>query len=176
MLMIQPKLLRDDMGFQLSFLAVLGLAYLYPIINNWLEKGEKSKIGGKILRLPLVKPMAEIINLTIAAQIFTWPILAFSFNQVSLIAPLANLLALWTMPAIMAGSVVGLLLSIIMPVWQIIFFLPVKILSAYLVGVVTILANIPYAYFETGAIWWGWLVVYYLFLAAIFLKRKKVIE
>ncbi|MFH1822070.1 MAG: ComEC family competence protein, partial [Patescibacteria group bacterium] len=45
LLFINPKLLRDDIGFQLSFLAVLGISYFYPWLSKWwLEFNEKKKL------------------------------------------------------------------------------------------------------------------------------------
>jgi len=38
MLLINPLLLRWDIGFQLSFLATLGIVYFYPITENHLIK------------------------------------------------------------------------------------------------------------------------------------------
>ncbi|MEA3398561.1 MAG: ComEC family competence protein, partial [Patescibacteria group bacterium] len=38
LLLINPRLLRDDIGFQLSFLAVIGIAFVYPLISQWRYK------------------------------------------------------------------------------------------------------------------------------------------
>ncbi|MDD4666250.1 MAG: DNA internalization-related competence protein ComEC/Rec2 [Clostridia bacterium] len=62
-----------QVGFQLSFLTTLGIIYLTP----WLEK----KGCGKLLAVPLAASMASM------------PILAYHFNQISLIAPLVNIIA-----------------------------------------------------------------------------------
>ncbi|MGI6587404.1 MAG: DNA internalization-related competence protein ComEC/Rec2 [Peptococcia bacterium] len=62
-----------QVGFQLSFITTLGIIYLTP----WLER----KGCGKLLAVPL------------AASISSMPILAYHFNQISLIAPLVNIFA-----------------------------------------------------------------------------------
>jgi competence protein ComEC len=74
MLLINPKLLRYDIGFQLSFLAILGLIYFYPLINDWMIK----------IKMPKLKGGREIFSMTIAAQVFTLPITAYNFSTVSL--------------------------------------------------------------------------------------------
>ena len=82
LLFFNPKLLRDDAGFQLSFLAVLGIGWFYPIFGRWSEK----------IKNRFLKVTADGLNITIAAQVFTLPLIAFSFSTVSLISPVANIL------------------------------------------------------------------------------------
>lgn len=80
MLIHNPLLWRDDLGFQLSFLAMIALIYGQPIGEHYLGKGS--------LRSTLI--------LTTNAQLLTWPISAYNFGSASIIAPLANLLIAWT--------------------------------------------------------------------------------
>jgi len=77
MLLINPLLLRYDIGFQLSFLATLGIVYLSPFLENSLMK--KNRAFG----------LWEIILLSISAQIFVIPIIMFNFKSLSLISLLA---------------------------------------------------------------------------------------
>ncbi len=151
LLLINPKLLRDDIGFQLSFLAVLGIAYCYPILNGWFDK----------IKAPKMKGMRDIFNITIAAQIFTLPIIALNFSQISVISPISNLLVLWTLPILMIVSLVALALSLVFPNFAFMFFLPAWLLLKYIIIVVEWLTKLPYAYVEIDYLWWGWLVVYY---------------
>lgn len=104
MLLVSPRLLRDDLGFALSFLAFLGVAYFVPVFDRipWWPKSV----------LPQIR---ELIWLTLAAQVLVWPLLAVSFGQVSLIAPLANVLVVWTLPLIMLIALVALPLAAIWP-------------------------------------------------------------
>jgi len=73
-----------DSGFQLSFIGVLGIVLFTPFFLRPLRW---------LARLPLGEQIAEIIAVTLAAQVATLPIFALSFNQISLIAPLANILS-----------------------------------------------------------------------------------
>src|ERR671931_1726469 len=81
-----------DVGFQLSFAATMGLILLYPRIRSLLS------------RLP--RWLAESLALTIAAELATLPIVLAVFQQVSLVSPLANLLAAPLVPWIMASDAV----------------------------------------------------------------------
>lgn len=106
MLIINPRLLRDDVGFQLSFLAFAGLLIYYEPLKNHLGKFLAHKYSNVIL---------EVISLTLSAQILTWPILAANFGQVSWVAPLANLLVLWALGPMMILAFAGIMLSYLMP-------------------------------------------------------------
>ncbi len=166
LLMANPKLLRDDIGFQLSFLAISGLVYIYPILNSWLEKVKLpvglSSVWGKL------DGLKEILCLTIAAQIFTWPIMAYNFSQVSLIAPLANLLIIWTIPFLTMAIIIALPLSWFLPSLAFLFFLPSWLVIKYILIVVEQVVKIPHGYLETNSNavkWWGWIIIYYLAVA-----------
>ncbi len=175
MLAIEPRLLRDDLGFQLSFLAVLGLAVVYPKISEQLDRLEKAKFG-QWIKTRFVRPALDIFGLTIAAQVFSWPLLIFSFKQFSLVAPVANLFVLWVVPLIMAGAFAAMLLSALMPIGTVVFFLPVKLLLWYFAAAVNFFGGWRYASLETAYIWWGWLAVYYWCLSMVLLKKKKVAQ
>lgn len=169
LLLINPKLLRDDVGFQLSFLAILGLVYVYPLLENLFEK----------IKIPELKGIRSILSMTIAAQVFTWPIMAYNFSQVSLIAPLSNLLIIWAIPFLTIVILIALGLSLIMPGLAFLFFLPALIILKYILLIVKLLVKIPYGYIEINSLffsWWGWLVIYYIVSALVVLKVRKRLE
>jgi competence protein ComEC len=141
MLLFNPLLVIADAGFQLSFLAVLGMIYLYPVFNRWLEKFYEG-------RPAIIKIIGETTALTVAAQVFTAPILIFGFHQISLVAPLANLFALWAAPFIMTCAFIAMALSAIIPAAAIYFFLPALFLLKYLIIVAQISASLPGAYWK----------------------------
>jgi len=97
MLLINPNLLRHDVGFQLSFAAVLGIIYLFPILEEYSKKIIKNDTAAyRFLR--------SIILITLSAQIAALPILVGSFENLSLISVLANALILPLAPAVILGS------------------------------------------------------------------------
>jgi competence protein ComEC len=170
LLLINPRLLRDDVGFQLSFLAVLGIIYFPPIFDGLL-----SKIID-IQKIPnFFKIIYEIFIITLAAQIFTLPIIAFNFSQISLIAPVSNLLVLWVLPPLVIAVFAGIILSLIAPALSPLFFSPAFFLLEYIMAVVGWLLKVPYAFVEINYFWKGWAVLYYLFFIflIICIKNKK---
>jgi len=97
MLMINPLALRYDLGFQLSFAAVLGLFYLSPVILYFLRK------------LSLPARFKELASNTMAAQISVLPLLLYYFHSLSLVALPVNLIILPLVPlAMLSGFVMGI--------------------------------------------------------------------
>ncbi len=70
MLAQNPFLLANDVGFQLSFLAILGLVYFQQFFSRWL----------KFLPNPKIFPLKTTLAATFAAQIFTLPILIYNLH------------------------------------------------------------------------------------------------
>src|SRR6185312_9986770 len=95
-------LLIYDAGFQLTTLATLGIPLLTPPLQRLLMLG-LGKLGHG-----LGAGIAESLAVTMAAQIATLPVLALTFGEVSLIAPIANLL---TVPLLAPLLVLGGLLA-----------------------------------------------------------------
>lgn len=87
MVVANPKILMGDIGFQLSFLATIGIIYMSPILGRWWYKWPKFLSG-------LMAP-------TMSALIFITPIVAINFGRVSLIAPLTNILVVPLIPLAM---------------------------------------------------------------------------
>jgi competence protein ComEC len=85
-----------DTGFQLSFVGTLGILLFTPFFAHLL-----SFLG----RLPLGQYIAEIVAVTLAAQVATLPIFALSFNQISFIAPFANIASVPLLGALLALGV-----------------------------------------------------------------------
>lgn len=95
MILWNPMYLRFDRGFQLSFLATLGLILLASRFE-------------KILRfLPKFLSLRESASASLSAQIFVIPLLLSWGNFVSLWSPLVNVLVVGTVPLIMFFSFFG---------------------------------------------------------------------
>ena len=133
MLFLNPYLLRYDAGFQLSFLAVLGLIYLAPHFNGWFS------------RLPNFLAFRDNLAATLSAQIATLPIIIFVFNRFSLVATLANVLVLPAIPFTMFFGFLAGLTGFISLKIAAIFIFPAWILLSYQIWVVKILSLLPFA-------------------------------
>ncbi len=98
MLLANPYLLLGDLGFQLSFLSLIGIFYLAPALRKIFYLGPN----------PGVWHWRENAINTIAAQAVVFPVLAASFKTVSLISILANVIILPLIPITMLLAVVTL--------------------------------------------------------------------
>ena len=98
MIALNPKVLRFDVGFQLSFLATLGLIYLGPIIKKRLE------------RMPDFWNFKENLIATASAQLMVLPVILYNFGSFSFLSLPANVLILPAVPLTMLfGFIAGIL-------------------------------------------------------------------
>ncbi len=165
MLSFNPLFLIADLGFQLSYLAMIALIYFYPTFNFYLARIRMGKRW---------RAVWELLLLTILSQLLTAPIIAVNFGIISLIAPVANLALLWIFPFLMATLLGGLSLALFFPVFSRWFFFPAYLGLAYVFLVSQILSRIPLASIDWR--WsWGGAVVYYfgLFLVYYLIRRQQ---
>jgi len=165
MLLINPLVLLWDAGFQLSFLATLGLVYLSPVLEHFFQIDRFASVW-------LVRVLLRIVISTAAAIIATLPLILSQFGRLSVVALLVNLLILWIIPWLMLFGFLAVGFSLI--------FYPLGQVVAYLAGVglnyVIILVNWfghrPWAAVEVA--WPNWLMpAFYLLLIVIW---KKIYE
>jgi competence protein ComEC len=93
--------LGADVGWQLSFAAVLGILAVASPLRGWFE-GLIGRVGG------LGRALAEGAAVTVAATLATAPLIAFHFGEASLVSLAANLLA---MPAVAPAMWLGMLIA-----------------------------------------------------------------
>ncbi|MEI8143346.1 MAG: ComEC/Rec2 family competence protein [Candidatus Berkelbacteria bacterium] len=136
MVLFNPFILCHDIGFQLSFLAFCGLIYLSPI----LKKSFASR-KGRYIPENIRNTAAE----TLSAQFAVLPIMIFQFKQISLIAPVSNILILWIIPLTMLYSfIVGLIGLLWLPAAKI-FADAAWPLLTYIIDGVVWMSKIPFA-------------------------------
>lgn len=155
MLLINPLLLRVDVGFQLSFAACLGIIYLKPILDAGLSS--------------LSNPfnLRDVLTLTFSAQLAVLPLLIFNFGQLSLISPLANLLIVPFLPLLMIlGMAIGFS-GLIFPFFAKIVAFPAWLLLTYFIKTIEFLSSLPGACFNTGKVSWIILLLYYSVLILV---------
>lgn len=92
MVLVNPKILVYDLGFELSFLSLLGISYFKPVFD---------KLLGVKLEEPGFLNWKENLTTTISAQFGVLPLLLLSFGKVSFVSFLANVLILTLIPPTM---------------------------------------------------------------------------
>jgi len=146
MLVINPLLLFYDVGFQLSFLAVLGLIYLEPVIKKFVK--------------------ISILSTTFAAQIFTLPIMIYNFGNISFVSPITNLLILPIVPALMVLGFLASILGIFSYIIGWILFVPCWLLLTYFVKIIDLFSQ-PWMVKSIANVSWVWLFISYFFILFI---------
>jgi len=158
MLVVNPLSLRWDIGFQLSFLATLGIVKMSPIWEKYFV-GKMKALG-----------LADIILMTISAQIFVLPIIIYNFHTLSVVSLLANILILLIIPITMLFVFLSALSGFIFYPLSLAFGWVAYWLLHYEISVVKILASLEWSSLEVNnfgviglIIWYGllfWLVCF----------------
>lgn len=133
MLLWNPLLLRDDAGFQLSFLAIIGLTEALPAFRSVMK------------RVPDLFGMRDTLTTTLAAQIFAIPWLALTFGQLPLISPLSNVLVLPFVPyATLLGAVATALSFLSFPLGLILSYVCWAAMEC-IIRITELFAHLPFA-------------------------------
>lgn len=128
-----PFVLVFDTGFQLSFVATLGLVLGAPLVSRWLA------------RVPETFQLREIAAATLATQCAVLPLLLYHIGTVSLIAPIVNMLVLPLVPAAMLFAFLAGVCGIVSPVLAAPFAFVATHLLGYVFGVVDLGTRVPFA-------------------------------
>jgi len=164
-----------DMGFQLSFLATLGLILYVTPLTNAFEKFLARFLPGDRAK-QIVGVLGDSLIVTIAAQITTTPLIVFAFHRVSFVGLLANLLVLPAQPAVMIlGGIAMFVAMIFQPIGQILAWLALPFLE-WTIGIVQACANLPNASIEVGRFDLIFLFVIYAILFGATLLDWRVIR
>ncbi len=164
MILINPRLLAFDIGFQLSFAALIGIVYVAPALAALLRLDLKKKPG--------VLKWRENLITTFSAQIAVLPILMMNFGFITPISILTNVLLLSFIPATMVLGVIVLGASLLGS--HVAFFtaLPARIFLGYELGVINIFSKINFG-FTTENFSVVLALIYYGALTGFILWRRK---
>jgi len=146
-----------DVGFQLSFMATLGLI----LFSQPLQRAWDARIGKRIPKVAN-NLLAEALLVTLAAQITTMPLVVYYFGRLSLISFLANLLIIPVQPPIMiAGGLAIFAGFVFLPLAKLIALIPYASLW-WTVFVVEKMAAVPWGSLEVSTFGRLLAALYYL--------------
>lgn len=151
-----------DVGFQLSFAAVISIVYFYPKFESLI-----SRIPHKIGKIRAVDYLLKLFAVSLAAQIGTLPFTAYYFERISIVALGANLLVV---PMVVVNTAIGFA-SIILSFasdWAAQSFSALNnAIVSVLLTVVDRAALLPFAYVETSNLGASFPILYYLGIIGI---------
>ncbi|MEY2641353.1 MAG: hypothetical protein RL150_746, partial [Candidatus Parcubacteria bacterium] len=132
MIIQNPLVVLYDPGFQLSFVATLGLLHGVPLVLPY------------VCFLPERYGVQEIVATTVATQLTVLPLLAHMTGEISLISLLANVLVLPVVPIAMGLSALLMVVASLS-----VFVLPLTLLTSavlsYIAKVALLASAVPFA-------------------------------
>ena len=168
-----------SISLQLSFASMAGLFCVSGALHRALD-ARLLPTDTKLSR-PRRKIRAFFSATTassVGAMVFTVPLTALHFGNISLIAPVTNLLILWLLPAAFIGCYLTALLGLVWAwggtalAWVTAW--PLR----YILAVANVLSKLPGAVLFTGSrmvVWWL-VLVYAMFGAAWLLSRRRKVR
>jgi competence protein ComEC len=161
---IEPQVLRQA-SFQLSFLSMAGLIFLFPYFQNWGRRGVASVIGTEGKLPSFLNVIVASFAVTLAATLMTWPVVAYYFNIVSFVSLPATFLATPAMPGIIITSaLVGITGIFALPLAWILGWVDWLFLS-YFTMVLQVFDAMPFSFIRLGKIQIWQIGCYYVLMA-----------
>lgn len=136
MALVEPTVLLD-LGLQLSLSATLGIVLLWPMLRRRL----------RLYRLP--RALAEPIGLSLAVTLGCLPLTLSVFQTVSLVSPLAHVLAVPVLPGVLVSTALLALAASVPPLGSAVAWLAWVPTSA-LVMIIQTFGRLPGAAVATG--------------------------
>lgn len=153
-LVFNPLTLFYNLGFQLSFLAVLGIM----IFNDFFKRCF-SFIKNEFL--------IDFMAINFSAQVLTLPLLIYTFNYVSLSFLITNMLVVPILPVLL---ILGFL-CLILPSFSFLFFTPISLILGYVLFVVD---KLSFMIIEINNFPLIFLLTSYLIIGGLIYKLKRV--
>lgn len=160
MLMVHPLILIYDVGFQLSFLATLGLVLFVP----YFEK--------RATYIPEVFGVRAILSATIATQIMVLPLLLYQMGVFSLVALVVNMLVLPMVPITMLATFVAGVTNMWVPVsLSNIFGVIAYGFLNYIIRIAEWFSSLPFASYTVETFPWWLMFLMYVGIAVWYFLR-----
>ncbi|MFC1940965.1 DNA internalization-related competence protein ComEC/Rec2 [Chloroflexota bacterium] len=173
---ISPQLLWTA-SFQMSFTAMAGLIFIFPPIQSLGRKAVSATLGEGGAAASIANFVIDSFSVSLGAIIAVWPLVAYYFGIISLVAPLATFFALLALPGIIVtGALAGGLGLIVLPVAQAVAWLA-WLFASYMLLVVKVFADI--SPIEGGSVDTALIWVYYSALALVvwlISSRRKLVN
>ncbi len=157
-----PFFVWTDIGWYLSFLAFFGVLVIAPLILG---------ISSNTAKQPgLVKSVAAE---SFSAQLMTIPIIMYIFGRFSPVSLLANLLVVPLVPYAMLAALVAGIAGSILPVAAGVFAWPAKVILSYMLSIVSLTSNVPFASTDVQLSMMSMFGLYALIVLIVLVKQRR---
>lgn len=172
LLIINPYACKD-VGLQLSFAAVIGINLFSEPMSEWInERLPKQKLICAVLRF-----VGASLATTLGALALSTPLMVIYFGYISLVAPLTNLLTLWSASIIFVVGFAVCGLGFISTAAGTAAALGLALLARWFILCARLCAGLPYACVYTSNTYIkAWIVYLYATCAIIVWHRYRRIE
>lgn len=133
-----------DMGFQLSFIAVLSIVYIYSRLEALLPE----KLHSGAISQPTLRKIWQLFLVSVAALAGTLPVTIYYFHRIPLISLLSNLVVIPLVGVIGALGFAQIILGFIWNGFNLVYGAAETLLIEILRLIIRIIAGLPGAYFQ----------------------------
>jgi len=169
---LNPRILWDP-SFQLSFAAMAGLVFIFPLLQSLSRRAIISRFGENGVLSGIFIAIADSFGVSFSAISAVWPLIAYNFGVISPVGPIATFFALPVLPGvIIAGFLSGVTGLIFLPAAQVLAWIG-WVFTSYILLVVKVFTFIPPI--ENRSIGVLPIIVYYVALILIlrFIYRRN---
>lgn len=158
-----------SVSLQLSFCAMAGILLLSQPIYNYFDK----KIDPPALIEPVCRYVIATLSSSLAVTVFTVPLIAVHFGYVTLLAPVVNILCLWTISLLFCSGYVVCIIGTFLPIVGTVAAEILSYLVRYIASVTGYVYKLPFAAVYTeNPYMLTWLVLSYIVFAAFLMLRR----
>ena len=173
---VSPYILGDA-SFQLSFMAMVGLIFIYPVFSNYGKQLVSNKLGDDGFIVSVCNLTVDTMSATLGAVIAVWPVIAYYFGMFSVVGPLATFLLIPVQPFILVIGIFAALFGLVSGLIAQVFG---WLLWPFLTYMVLLVRGFGSPAVSSVAVDWispGVIIGYYLLLAAliwVYGRRRKL--
>lgn len=162
-LLIFNPLSLYNVGFQFSFLAVIGIVYYKDTFRRWWP--QSTWLGDKVVTL---------VSVSIAAQITTFPIGLYYFHQYPNLFMFSNLIVIPCITVILYSGIFFVAFGSWISALASLFSSIAEMYILFIAKVVHFIQDVPYAFFENVHItFWQMILLYVFIILATFTWVNK---
>lgn len=173
-LLVQNPFAAASVSLQLSFGAVAGIILVTQRLNEAMMKPVKGKLRNWKWLLWAYRFVAAQVASSLGAMLFTTPLLALYFNQISLVSPLTNVLVLWAVTIFMVAALVIGTLAVFLPDIMVYPGMVFGLFGHYIRAVVMVIGSWPLASLSAHfASFRVWLAAVYLQVPALIFSGRR---
>lgn len=148
-----------DIGFQLSFIGVFSIIYLYPKIYRHVEHWARGRIAMLLL---------QSLCISIAAWIGVLPLIGYYFQIVTPGSILANIPIIPFVSALFMLGCGLIITGMLSPGAAFLFAACIKVVLFLLMGIVEVFSRLPMGYVYIAQVNLSFIIAYYIIIGSLF--------